>query len=194
MPWSVPHPNCGARLWAGGDPRPAFRTYPAGCHTSAVSGALDYTRLPRNKAKSVSRKHDRHRERAAGHALAVRAVAGVDHVGRLGDLVAERTALAAIGLQPAGLPFVPMSSFSSSWDVREVAPRCDRDLRDKPSTSQPGAPATDNQHYRGSQPKASDVLPKIAAVTCRHTSASSTSPESYGASLSSKAQSTGMKS
>ena len=42
-----------------------------------------------------------------------------------------------------------MSSFSSSWDVREVAPRCDRDLRDKPSTSQPGAPATDNQHYRG---------------------------------------------
>jgi hypothetical protein len=28
-------------------------------------------------------------------------------------------------------------------------------------------PATDNQHYRGSRPKASDVLPKIAAVICR---------------------------
>jgi hypothetical protein len=58
---------------------------------------------------------------------------------------------------PAGLPFVPMSSFSSSWDVREVAPRCDRNLRDKPSTSQPGAPATDNQHYRGPAAKAPDV-------------------------------------
>ncbi len=77
--------------------RPAFRTYPAGCHTSAVSCALDYARLPRNKAKSVSLKHDRHRERAAGHALAVRAVTGVDHVGRLGDLVAERSALATTG-------------------------------------------------------------------------------------------------
>jgi hypothetical protein len=55
-----------------------------------------------------------------------------------------------------------MSSFSSSWDVREVAPRCDRDLRDKPSTSQPGAPATDNQHYRGPAAKAPDVRPKTA--------------------------------
>jgi hypothetical protein len=55
-----------------------------------------------------------------------------------------------------------MSSFSSSWDVREVAPRCDRDLRDKPSTSQPGAPATDNQHYRGPAAKAPDVRPKNA--------------------------------
>ena len=30
-----------------------------------------------------------------------------------------------------------------------------------------GAPTTGNQHYRGSRPKASDVLPKIAAVICR---------------------------
>lgn len=56
-------------------------------------------RFPRDKAKSVSRKHNRHRERATGHALAVRAMASVDHVRRLSDLVAERTTLATAGLR-----------------------------------------------------------------------------------------------
>ena len=74
--------NCRAGPWGGANPRPTFRTHPSGRHAPAVSGALDHARLPRNKAKCVSRKHDRHRERAAGYALAVRAMAGVDHVWR----------------------------------------------------------------------------------------------------------------
>ena len=40
--------------------------------------------------------------------------------------------------------------------------RVDQVLRDEPSTSQPGAPATDNQHYRGPAAKAPDVRPKNA--------------------------------
>src|SRR5204862_8195090 len=91
--------NCRARPWATGDPRRTFWANPASRHVAAVSGSLDHAWLPRNQAKSVSRKHDRHRERTAGHVLAVRAVAGVDHIWLLCDLVAEGTALAATGLR-----------------------------------------------------------------------------------------------
>src|SRR4051812_31658851 len=48
--------NCRAGSWATGNPRPTFRTCPAGCDVSAIGGALDPARLPRNKAKGVSRK------------------------------------------------------------------------------------------------------------------------------------------
>jgi hypothetical protein len=52
-----------------------------------------------NQAERPVREHAAKRERAAGHALAVGAVAGVDHDRDLRDLVAHPTALTTAGLR-----------------------------------------------------------------------------------------------
>src|SRR5215467_4913055 len=62
----------------GADPRPALRAHPARRHAPATRRALDCFRLAVNEAEGPVRKHAADRERAAGHALAVRAVTGVD--------------------------------------------------------------------------------------------------------------------
>jgi hypothetical protein len=62
---------------------------------SSVPPAIEVARTDTR----ISAQHAAEREGATGHALAVGAVAGVDHDRRLGDLVAHRTALATTGLR-----------------------------------------------------------------------------------------------
>jgi hypothetical protein len=55
-------------------------------------------RLAPNEAEGFGREHERHRKGAARNVLTVGAMAGVNHLRRLGDLVPERTALATTSL------------------------------------------------------------------------------------------------
>jgi hypothetical protein len=87
------------RPYAAADPRAALSADPAGRHPSAISGALDRLRFASDEAEGPDREHNRHRERAAGHALAVGAVTGTDDDRCLGDLVPQRAALATAALR-----------------------------------------------------------------------------------------------
>src|SRR5215472_12316975 len=83
----------------GADPHAALRADPAGRHAAAAGRALDSLRFALDQTEGPVREHAADREGAAGHALAVGAVAGVDHDRRLGDLIAQRAALATAGLR-----------------------------------------------------------------------------------------------
>src|SRR5215472_18325579 len=93
----VAHRRAGPRR--GADPHAALRAHPARRHSAAAGPTLDSLRFALNQAEGPVRQHAAERDGAAGHALAVGAVAGVDHDRRLGDLVAHRAALATASLR-----------------------------------------------------------------------------------------------
>src|SRR5437667_9294843 len=96
-----------AELRAAEDPRAAIRAHPASGGAAAVGEALDRSRLAARQAERGGGDDDRHRERAAGHALAVAAMAGIGGNRRLGDLVAQLAALAAAGQWQLHGPYLP---------------------------------------------------------------------------------------
>ena len=69
-----------------------------GSSPSAVSRPLDFLWLALDELEGLGREHQRHRKGAAGDSLTIGAVAGIDELRRLGDLVAESAALATAGL------------------------------------------------------------------------------------------------
>jgi len=104
----VAHRRAGPR---SADPRTAFRTDPPDCFASAIGKAMDRFRLAANDTEGPLGEHTGHRESAAGHPLAIGAVAGIDHLRWLGDLEADRAALATTRLRELHRPH----SFAFDW-------------------------------------------------------------------------------
>src|SRR5262249_41497205 len=96
-----PPVTCAQSIWLPSFPliRAAF---------SRGSGFVQWLTL--DEAESSSRKHNRHRECAACHALAIGAVAGTDDQWCLGELVADRTTLATTRLRKVHWTALPALS------------------------------------------------------------------------------------
>jgi hypothetical protein len=80
------------------DPGTALWANQSGVYASAIGGALKSTWLNPCQAKPLFGDNDPQGECAAGQALAIQAVAGIDRLRSLGDLVANLPALATARL------------------------------------------------------------------------------------------------
>jgi len=81
------------------NPAAARRAHQTGIDPTTVCRSLERSRLNSAETKGSLGPNDPHREGAAGQALAIGAVAGVDQLRRLANLVAQLAALAAAGLR-----------------------------------------------------------------------------------------------
>src|SRR5215471_19209487 len=79
---------------ASANPGTALRANQSGVNASAIGGALKLTWLYPCQAETFLGHNDSQGERASGEALAIQAMAGIDRLRLLGDLVANLSALA----------------------------------------------------------------------------------------------------
>src|SRR6516164_3921236 len=86
-------PRCAA------NPGAALRAHETGADPPTVCGSLEWPRLDPAQTKASLGHDDPYREGAAGQALTIGAVAGVNQLRGLGDLVANLAALTAAGLR-----------------------------------------------------------------------------------------------
>ena len=99
--------------WHAANPRAALRANQSDVDASAIGGALKSTWLNPCQAEPLFRDNDPQGECAAGQALAIQAVTGIDRLRSLGDLVANLPALATARLWELHCPLL-MTRFSKS--------------------------------------------------------------------------------